>query len=167
MYGKSRGNAMKSESVKVTLVKKQAQVLARIGDDSEEKPVKILWVRPVSGRDREVSIMNKDNKEIALLESLDVLDTASRKIAEEELARRYLIPRITAVLVADPKFGNRYVEAETDRGFRKFLFTDPNSNVVWLSDDRMTIRDTLGNRYEIESFSALDARSRANISRVI
>jgi hypothetical protein len=166
MCGKSRGDTMDNESVKVTLTQRQAQVWARTGED-EEKPVKVLWVRPVSGRGREVSIMGEDNEEIVLLESLDLLDADSRKVAEEALDLRYLVPRITSIPVANPQFGNRYLEVETDRGPRKFLLKDPNSNVVWLTDDRLTIRDTLGNRYEIESLSALDSKSRGNISRVI
>jgi len=36
-----------------------------------------------------------------------------------------------------------------------------------LTDDHLVLEDTLGCRYEIKPFSALDARSRAEVSKVI
>ena len=167
MSGRNSGEAMKKESLKVKLLKKQARVLARVGEEGKEEPVKILWLRPVTGRGREVSIMSEDKKELVLLDSLDVLDAESRKVAEEALAQRYLVPRITSIPVANATMGYRYLSVETDHGPRNFVLRDPNTNVVWVSDDMLTIRDTLGNRYEIESLAGLDERSRENIKRLI
>ena len=44
---------------------------------------------------------------------------------------------------------------------------DPAGNIVWLTDDRLIIRDAVGNRYEIESLSDLDPKSRAEVEKVI
>ncbi|MHC4592764.1 MAG: DUF1854 domain-containing protein [Planctomycetota bacterium] len=44
---------------------------------------------------------------------------------------------------------------------------DPTKNAVWLTDNHLILRDTLGNRYEIPTFSGLDAASRAQIAKVL
>jgi hypothetical protein len=136
-------------------------------DGGEPVPVKVLWVRPISGRGREVSIVGLDKKELCLLGSLDCLEPASRRVAEEELNRRYLVPRITRVRRTSAHFGNRYWDVQTDRGPRRFLMRDPNKNAVWVTEDRLVIRDSLGNRYEIEAFSKLDPVSRTEAERVM
>jgi hypothetical protein len=138
-------------------------VLLRFEDTGEEVPVKIVWARPVSGRGREVSVVGDDKKELAMVGALAKLDASSRRIATEELDRRYLIPRITRVLRIRATFGNRYWHVQTDRGVRRFLMKDPVKDAVWVTRDRLMIRDTLGNRFEIESLSGLDARSRCEI----
>lgn len=152
---------------KLTLVRKLDRIFARFADNDEEKPVKLVWVRPISGRGREVSIITQDKKEILMLKSLDELDPDSRKIAEQELAQRYLVPRITRVLKTRVTFGNRYWNVQTDRGPRAFAMKDPHKNVIRVTEDRLILRDTLGNRYEIKSLSNLDGKSQAEVQRVI
>ena len=44
---------------------------------------------------------------------------------------------------------------------------DPSANLTWITDDRAMLKDTLGNRYEIESFLALDPRSQAQIDKIV
>jgi hypothetical protein len=70
---------------------------------------------------------------------------------------------VSRVKRIDVQFGTRYWEVDTDRGPRWFALREPGKNVVWLSDDRLVLRDTAGNRYEIADLSALDARSRRAI----
>jgi len=152
---------------KVRLVRKLDGVFASFDGSGEEKPVKLVWARPVSGKGEEVSIVGKDKTELMMLKNLDCLDATSRKIAEEELAARYLVPKITRVIRTHPSFGNRYWAVETNLGWRSFVMKDPTKNASWLSQDRVIIRDTLGNRYEIESVSKLDVRSRAEVQKVL
>jgi len=158
---------MARRPTKVTLRRKQDQVLATPADSTEEIPVKILWARPVSGRGKEVSFITMDNREVALIDSLDELDRRSRRIAEEELARRYLVPKIEKVVRTDANFGNRYWVVDTDHGRREFVMRNPNVSVTWITDDKAIIRDTLGNRYEIESYSSLDPESLAWIAKIL
>jgi len=156
-----------SSRTKVTLRRKADQVFARVDEQTEEIPVKLVWERPVSGREHEISLIGPDKREIAMIWSLEELDPDSRLVAEEELSRRYLVPRITRVFRTEAQFGNRYWDVATDCGPKKFLMKDPHSNVTWISTDRLVIRDTLGNRYEIESLNRLDARSRAEVEKIL
>jgi len=158
---------MTDQKVKVTLRRKKDQVLAKTGGSDEEKPAKIVWARPVSGRGEEVCILDPDNREIAFLEDLSQLDPESMAIAKDELHHRYLISRIAKVNEAEANYGNRYWDVETDRGPRRFVMRDPAANAVWLTADRLVLRDTLGNRYEIVSMAALDEASRAFVNNVL
>jgi hypothetical protein len=155
------------ECEKLVLVRKGDGVYARIAGQGAEVPVSIVLTRPISARSGPVSIVGPDKKELLLVNGLDQLNSESRGIAQEELDRRYLVPRITRVIRTRSHFGSRYWDVETDRGRRKFVMKDPNKSVTRLGQDRLIIRDTLGNGYEIESLSALDAVSRAEVARVV
>lgn len=149
------------------LFRKLDQTFLWCGSDGEARPVKLVWARPVSGQGREISLFDEKKKEVLMLLSLDALDSASRKIAEEELGRRYLMPRITRVVRTHAHVGTRYWHVETDHGPRHFVVRNPNRDVVWVTDDRVVLRDPLGNRLEIVSLRALDAASRAEVDKVI
>lgn len=155
------------DAEKVRLIKKQDRTYAVFTDGDEEIPVKIVWARPVSAKGHEVSLVGEDKKELMMLQSLDCLDEESRKIAENELEQRYLVPRVTKVWSAGATFGSWYWDVETDKGRRKFAMRNPSKNVTWITDDRLLMRDTLGNRYEIESYVGLDTRSQAVLERVL
>ena len=150
-----------------TLVRHDGRILLRFAGDAEGTPVTVVWARPVSGRGREVCLLDEKKREVLMLESLDELDSPSREVAAEALQRRYLIPGITRVLRAEAHFGNRFWEVETTHGLRRFAMRDPNKNVTWLSEDQLVLRDVLGNRYEIRALSGLDARSRRRAELVL
>ncbi len=158
---------MSEEQKKFKLIRKLDRVFLRYDGSDEEQPVRLVWPRPISARGKEVSIIGEGKKEILMLDSLDRLDSESRAVAKEELERRYLVARITRVIGTQVDFGNRYWHVDTDRGERKFLIKEPSKNMIWFNDDRIILRDTLGNHHEIESYSSLDARSRAEAERAM
>ncbi|MCG3149917.1 MAG: hypothetical protein PCFJNLEI_03384 [Verrucomicrobiae bacterium] len=134
--------------------------------DGETKVVRLVWARPISTAGREIALLDEKKREVALLPGLDALDPTSRQIAEEELRRRYLLPRITRVLQTRSHFGTRYWHVETNHGVRRFVVRNPNHDIIWLSDDHLVLRDPLGNRFEIPSLAALDSASRAAVNNV-
>ena len=144
------------------------QVLYHAADVEDGMPVRLVWTRPLTGRGGEVAVLHaKEKKEIATLPDSERLDAESRRILDEELQRRYFLPKITRVVKTTATFGNRYWHVETDRGPRQFLMKSPETNATWLTDDRCLLRDTLGNCYEIESFDRLDNVSRAQAEKVL
>ncbi len=149
-----------------TVARRQGRLYLRFLDTQQECRVRPVWARPVRGRQAEIALLDEKQKEVVLT-SLEAVDSASRSILEEELTRRYLIPQITRVTRTLVHFGNRYWSVETDRGPRQFHMKEPRKNVVWVSDDHLVLRDTLGNRYEIPSLSTLDARSQSLVERVM
>ncbi len=136
-------------------------------ENGEQRPAKLVWAKPISGMGREISIIDDDKKEIHMLKSLDCLDPESREIAAHELEQRYLVPKITRVDGIVAAFGNRYWDVRTDRGERRFVMKDPTKNVIRVRKDQLILRDTLGNRYEIESLAHLDTKSRYLVEQVI
>jgi hypothetical protein len=63
--------------------------------------------------------------------------------------------------------GHRYLKVQTNRGFRYFNLKEPGKNVTHVTDDHLVIRDSMGNRYEIQSVKALDAESRQRLELVL
>jgi hypothetical protein len=153
------------ERVTIKLTKKNDQVYAVLGE-SEPQEARIVWLRPFGGMGREVSILGK-KEELVSLESLGELDPASRAIAEEELAKTYLLPEIRQIYKTSTQFGNRYFEVETNAGPRQFLLKNPYVSVRWISEDEVIIVDAMGNRFKIISVNALDAHSRAEFLKVL
>jgi len=148
------------------LTRKNGCIYARNGRGEEVK-VKILWLRPLSGRGREVSLLDTGNKEVALFASIDELDEESRAIAQAELDRRYLVPRILRVKEATARYGSRYWDVETHLGDRRFILKNATKNALWMSSEHLVLRDTMGNSYEINPFSGLDARSRTLVEKLL
>jgi hypothetical protein len=151
----------------IKLFRKLDQIFLLTGSEADAQPVKLVWARPVSGQGQEVSLLDDKKKEVVMLLNLDALEPASRKIAEDELGRRYLMPQIVRVLRTHAHVGTRYWQVETNHGPRHFVIRNPNRDVVWVTTDRVVLRDRLGNRFEIVSLSALDTASRAEVDKVI
>ncbi len=149
------------------LLRRGDEVFVRRDGEESRTPVKLVWARPISARGGEICLVDRDKREVGMLQGLHELDEESRRIAEEELARRYLVPRITRVIRTSASFGVRYWHVETDLGERTFALRHASKNAVWIDDDHLVLCDALGCRYEIRPYSALDARSRAEVEKVI
>jgi len=149
------------------LLRKHDQVVIRFADGGDELPVRLTWARPIYGRGCEVSLLDEHKHEVLTLPGLDCLDVESRRVAEDELTKRYLVARIKRVIHAEAHFGNRYLHVETEQGVRRLAMKDPARNAIWVTDDRLIVRDSLGNRFEVPSFSALDPASRVELMKVI
>ena len=150
-----------------TLVRRMDRVMLRFADGGDELPVRLLWARPVYGRGQEISLLDDKKREVLMIAGPECLDPESRRIAEDEFARRYLIPRITRVFATEAHFGNRCWHVLTDAGERRFAMKDPVLNAMWVTDDHLVIRDSLGSRYEVKPFSGLDAVSQAEVLKII
>lgn len=136
-------------------------------DGTPPQMVRAVRARPISNADAEIVILDEHNHELMLLPGLAALDAASRACLADALQTAYLLPAIRTVLKTESHYGNRYWDVETNHGRRAFVIKDPAVNVHWETDDRLIIRDTMGNRYEIPSLVALDPVSRANVEKVI
>jgi predicted transcriptional regulator with HTH domain len=88
-------------------------------------------------------------------------------VAEEALYDRYRISIVESVEHSFVNHGHRYLKVQTNRGFRYFNLKEPGKNVTHVTDDHLVIRDSMGNRYEIQSVKALDAESRQRLELVL
>jgi len=131
-------------------------------DRDEPIAVTVRYLRPLTGR-AEIVFLDDEQHEVLTATGVEAVPEPARASVERALRDRYCLPVVSRVKRIDVQFGTRYWEVDTDRGPRWFALREPGKNVVWLSDDRLVLRDTAGNRYEIADLSALDARSRRAI----
>jgi len=149
------------------LHRRQGQVFLRFEREERELPVRVLWARPLTQRGRHISFLDEHKKEVAMVDGPDCLDPESAQIVAEELEQRYLLPQIMRVYKTSAEYGTRYWDVETDLGRRAFAMRDPYKNVIRVSEDRVVLRDTIGNSYEIVSLAGLDKRSRNEVQKVL
>jgi hypothetical protein len=150
----------------VKLEEREGKVLALL-DGAEPVPARVVYSRPMTGSGRDVVVLNEKGEALAFVAELGHIDEASRRVAERALEQRYFLPRIVRVISAEVAFGQRTLRVETDKGTRAFALKNVNRNVMWHGEDRLIIRDTAGNRYEIQSLQSLDAASRGFLTLAI
>jgi hypothetical protein len=116
---------------------------------------------PLSYPRRYIVLRDGAGKEIGIIENLDALPPAPRKLIEEQLHRRYFLPRVTAINFVVERFGSAQWELETDRGRRSVATGMMNEAVSEIEPGRYLITDVENNRYEIASLAELDPESQA------
>jgi hypothetical protein len=114
---------------------------------------------PWSLPDAYISILDKDNKELILLKSLDDLEGQNREIIRRELREKVFNPQIRRFVKYKNEFGVVSITAETDRGEVTFQVRS-RDDIRLLSEKRALFRDADGNTYELAELDALDASSR-------
>lgn len=115
---------------------------------------------PFTNPDMYITLLNKDEREVGFVRDLKELDRDSVKALEACFAEYYMIPRITKVISCEEKFGSIKWEVETDRGPVKFRIRSRHSDIKKLyGSNRVIVRDSNDNRYEIPDYTALDAHS--------
>lgn len=129
------------------------------GADRSYLKVAVARAFPVTEPNRYIGLLDGDGKDIGTVEDLRLLDPESRRVAEEELERRYFMPRITCIHKLSHEFDMTYFEVETDRGRRDFSLRGHSENCVEVSPNRYIIEDVDGCRFEIPNLKALDTRS--------
>ncbi len=149
------------------LARKGDKLVLRFADGDDEIGVRLVRPRPLSASDGEISFLDEKGEEVIMLPSLAHVPAESRALAEEELQRRYYMPRITAVNHVSSSRSSFRLEVETDRGPRSFAFGDANKNVRHLGPDHVVIKDAMGNRYVIPSVETLDPPSRAQLAKLL
>jgi hypothetical protein len=136
--------------------------LERPGEEPVE--VTIRYLRPLTAR-TELVLLDRKGREVASVAGAEAFPEHERELVSEALRQRYHLPVIRRVQRVEVRFGTRYWWVDTDRGPRWFALREPGKNVTWLSPERVVLRDTVGNRYEVPDVTTLDPGSRRRIMR--
>ena len=129
------------------------QLMVHVKGREEPYPeAKVARCFPWSLPETYISIRDKDGKEIALLNSADELDPASRKVVLRELQEKVFAPKILRVDCKE-EFGVTSFTAETDRGMVTFQIRS-RDDVRVLSGTRALFRDADG--ADLPDLNALD-----------
>ena len=115
---------------------------------------------PLSNTKMYITLLDENEREVALVRDLAELDAASAKALQECFAEHYRIPQITAVLSTEEKFGKLSFSVETNYGRTTFTIRSRHTDIKSTKSGRILMRDTDDNRYEIDDWHLLDAHSR-------
>ncbi len=115
---------------------------------------------PTTGGDRYITLLNEEGHEVAVIRNLATLMPESAAAVREALEEYYLIPRIRAILNVDIKPSGIIITAETDHGICELKMQSRAHDIKVLFDNRVLIRDSSDNRYEVPDYTQLDRKSR-------
>ena len=118
---------------------------------------------PISRADEYITLLDKDGNEVAVIRSLEDIDSASREVIVRSLADYYLVPEILKIYSVSEKYGNLHWVVETDRGRVEFDIRNRNHDVKVSKNGYVRLRDSDDNRYVIPDYRALDKHSRAQL----
>ena len=133
------------------------------GEEKEYPRVKLQRNFPNETPEEFVSVLDKEDEEIGVIRNVAELGEATAETIRRELARRYFIFTIRKILSVNQKFGYSQWKILTDEGEKEFTVRDTYRNFRKIGDDRATVSDVDGNRYEIPSLKGLD---RASMKRI-
>jgi hypothetical protein len=141
------------------------QLRMTLADDCSYIDVTIISAFPLSDPRRYLSVCSTDSREIGMIADIRELDDQSRRLVEQDLERRYIVPVIRRVVAVKERFGTVDWTVETDRGVRRFTTRNLRENIIQPSPNRYLISDVDGNRYDVRDLAALDGASQAWLIR--
>ena len=116
---------------------------------------------PFSNNSKYITLLDEDEKEVALIRDIADLDEASAQAIKDCFAQYYLVPQITRLIESMEKFGSLKWRVETDRGEVTFRIRNRHNDIkLFYGTNRVLVRDSNDNRYEIWDYTKLDAHSR-------
>ncbi len=132
------------------------------GDEGEEThrrvflhrafPHELLWTY--------ISVLGENSKEIGLIYDVADFDEATEKLLRTELERKYYSPVVTAIHSLKERYGFSYWRVTVSDGRTlNFTMQDTFRNIVRTGEDGAILLDVDGNRFVLESITALDRKS--------
>lgn len=139
----------------------------QIGAERSFRIVRVARAFPLSKEFEYIGLRNGDDKDIGMLQTLAGMEPESRRIVDEELNRRYFVPKVLRVNQLKEEFGNVTWTVETDKGERVFIVPNIREGVVEVSTNRVLVTDKDGVRYEFPDVTRYDAKTQALFTRVL
>lgn len=121
---------------------------------------------PISDPAGGLAVCNADGRELVWIDSLDGLPEPQRRLLEEDLARRQLMPVILRVVAISAPAEPSEWEVETDRGPTRFV-VQSEDDIRRLPGDGALVVDAHGIRYLIPDTRGLDRSSQRLLERYL
>jgi hypothetical protein len=138
-----------------------------VGDVRCYIDVRLRLADPLRYPDRYISILDRRDREVCLLDSLEGMDTASRDVAVQELHDYYDIPTVSHVDDLNIKHGPLYWRVDTNLGPREFVVKWSTERVLTMPDGSLRVTDVDGNRFHVPALGKLDADSRKRVEVLV
>ena len=117
---------------------------------------------PITNTTMFITLLDEHEREIAFVRDYEEIDEQSRRVLDECFAEYYMIPQISSLLKTEEKFGSLKWTVQTNRGVVSFRIRNRHNDIKHLrGTNRVIIRDSNDNRYEIPDLTALDQHSRS------
>lgn len=129
--------------------------------------VQIARAFPLSLENEYIGLRDAKDRDIGMLRRLDGLDAESRRIVDEELARRYFLPKVMRVKKVRREYETVTWEVDTDKGPRVFHVQNLRESVHEMGGGRVLITDRTGSRYEFPNIALADAETKSVLARVL
>lgn len=133
------------------------------GEAETTDKVSLHRLFPYDKRDEYISVLNSDNTEIGIVASLDLFEGKEKDLLTAELKRKYYICKLVSVLSIRDRFGFSYWKALSVDGEVTFTVRDAHNSIRTNSDGKIQITDIDNNRYELEPYATLDAKTKKRI----
>jgi hypothetical protein len=150
---------------KLRFFKQGATLRLTVDEDRSYLKVGIMRAFPLSEAKRFLSVRDDANKEVGLIVDPVQLSAENRKLVEEDIERRYFVPRVKRIVTSKERFGTVDWTMETDRGLCKFTTRNLRENVQRPAPGRIILNDVDGNRYDIHDLDELDHESQEMLFR--
>lgn len=132
-------------------------------EDKVYDKVSLHRLFPFDKRDEYISVLDCDSVEIGIISKIADLGEAAEKLILDELKRKYYICKLKSVISIKDRFGFSYWKALSEDGEVSFTIRDAHNSIRTNSDGKILLSDIDNNRYELEPFDTLDAKTRKKI----
>lgn len=122
--------------------------------------INILRTFPFSSLWEFLSVREIEGKqdEIGIIENLNSFDKSTFELIAKQLEMRYFMPKITKIISIKEEYGHAYWNVLTDKGRCNFATTAGSSGAVSQKGNRVIIKDSDENRFEIEDITRLTTK---------
>ena len=122
--------------------------------------VNIICTFPFTAPNEFLSVRTADDKmeELGIIENINDFDNETIAIIKKQLEIRYFMPEITKVYSVKEEYGHTYWSVQTNKGKHKFTSPSGSSGSVIRKENRVIIKDSSQNRYEIPDITKLTAK---------
>lgn len=128
--------------------------------DEDYGHVNIICTFPFSAPKEYLSVRELENKqdEIGIIRSLSDFDDVTKALIEKQLKLRYFMPEILKIYSIKEEYGYTYWSVLTDKGKVRFTSASGSSGTVIQEGNRVIIKDSDENRFEIKDIAALSTK---------
>ncbi len=129
-------------------------------EGKEYQQVNIIRTFPFTAENDFLSVREIDGKqeEIGMIESLSAFDDNTVKLILKQLALRYFMPQILKIYSVKEEYGHTYWSVLTDKGKCRFTSASGSSGTVLQDENRVIIKDSNDNRFEIKDITKLSTK---------
>lgn len=164
----SEGELEYLDAQKLRFAKRGDALILTVEGDRSYLKVRAVRAFPLSELHEFIGLLDAiSGHEIGMLRHLRDLDPPTKQLIQNEIDKRYFIPKVVRIVDAKKEFGTIYWDVETDRGSRQFVMRGLRDSVHEIDPGRYLVNDVDGNRFEVPQITDLDTRSQAIWDKVV